>query len=285
MPLLTVQDIEKMAPVFRGKFGNKLAELLRKALAVDKVSDINDEISDQKGADFARAFLDYTGVRYQIGNPGNLYSLPDGPFITVSNHPYGGLDGIILLDLMGHMRDGFKMMVNQILALIDSLAPSLIVVNPKTEVSGGITPVNLKGVRDVFQTLMEGNPVGIFPSGAVSDLKLKKLTIEDREWQPSVLKIIQKAKVPVVPVRFFDHNSFFFYNLGLIDWRVRVMQLPKEVINKKGKKIRVGIGKSISVQEQLLHKSLDDFGALLRNSVYGMTMPEDFVRNRDFFSV
>ena len=45
---------------------------------------------------------------YRIGNPERLDMLPDGPFITISNHPYGGLDGIILIDLFGHIGMGIN---------------------------------------------------------------------------------------------------------------------------------------------------------------------------------
>lgn len=282
MPLLPVEQIEQLAPVFKGRFGNVVVRLLRKVLSIKTLSDLYDTIDEYQGADFAGVLIDRLGVNYKLGGSQRLRNLPDGPFITVSNHPYGGMDGVILIDLMGHLRPGFKVMVTEFLALVEALRPSLIVVNPKNNLNKGITSKNIQGVREVLERLHDGEPVGFFPSGAVSDLSLKEMKIRDREWQEAVLRLIQKAKVPIVPVRFFDHNSMWFYYLGLIDWRVRLMQLPHELVNKKHRRIRVGIGEVLTVEEQAEHSDIKDFGAFLRSKVYDMPMPDDFIRYKDF---
>lgn len=279
MPLLTVKDIERLIPAFKGKAGNAAAEILRKILSIETLSSIYDDLSDQQGADFAGGVLKDVRTDYRIGNPERLDMLPDGPFITISNHPYGGLDGIILIDLFGHIRDGYKYMVNEFLNLVENLRPCLIVVNPKTELSDNkITVNNIHGVREALQRIHDGFPVGFFPSGAVSDLSLKEMKIRDREWQPSVLRLIQKARVPIVPVRFFDHNSLWFYNLGLISWKVRLLQLPHELVNKRHRRIRIGIGETISVEEQSPYKDIKEYGRFLREKVYGMPLPEHFLK-------
>ena len=112
-------------------------------------------------------------------------------------------------------------MVNEFLNLVGGLAPSWIAVNPKNELQKEVTARNIHGVREVLGHLAGGHPVGFFPSGAVSDLKLREMRIRDREWQEPVIRLIQKARVPIVPIRFFDHNSMWFYYLGLLDWRIR----------------------------------------------------------------
>lgn len=285
MPILTVKDIERLIPAFKGKVGNAAAEILRKILSIDTLSGIYDDLSDQKGADFAGGVLQDLNTDYRIGNPERLDMLPDGPFITVSNHPYGGLDGIILIDLFGHLRDGYKYMVNEFLYMVENLRPCLIVVNPKTELSGSkITVNNIHGVREALQRIRDGFPVGFFPSGAISDLSLKEMKIRDRGWQHSVLRLIQKAGVPVVPVRFFDHNSFWFYNLGLINWKVRLLQLPHELVNKKHRRIRIGIGDTISVEAQSRYKDIREYGGFLREKVYGMPLPEHFLKYSEYIA-
>lgn len=282
MPLLPVEQIQELVPPFRGDFGGKVAEALRKALSIARISDVYDSISQYQGADFAGMTLKGFDTTYQLAGEENLLNLPEGPFITISNHPYGGLDGIILIDLIGHLRKGFKVMVNEVLALVEALRPSLIVVNPKTDASAGVTRKNIDGVREALKTLKDGNPVGFFPSGAVSDLSLKERRIRDREWQPSVIRIIQKAKVPVVPIRYFDHNTMLFYLLGLIDWKIRISRLPRELVNKSKSLIRVAVGKPISPDEQARHSSLDELGKFLRDSVYDMPMPKKFISYEDF---
>ncbi len=282
MPLLPVSELEGLSPIFRGRLGNAFASFLRKTLSVETLSDLNDRISDRKGADFAGALLEELGIDFQIGGSERLSSLPDGPFITVSNHPYGSLDGIILVDLLGHLRSDFKVMVTEFLNRIESLQPSWIVVNPKTDLQAEVTGKNIQGVREVLSRLRDGHPVGFFPSGAVSDLHLRDFSIRDREWQEPVLRLIQKAKVPIVPIRFFDHNTMWFYFLGLIDWKIRTLRLPGEVVNKKGRRIRVGIGETVPVEEQLAHTDAKDFGFWLRGKVYDMTLPQRFESYLDY---
>ena len=275
MPLLPVSQLEHWSPLFRGKTGRAFAGWVRKVLSMSALSDAYDEAAlEGEGAVFARALLKVLDVEYQIGHAELLDRLPDGPFIAVANHPYGGLDGVILIDMLGNRREGFKVMANEILNHAVALTPSLIIVNPATDDSAGVTAQNIKGVKEVLRQLSDGRPIGLFPSGAVSDLHFGE--IRDREWQPSVLRLIQKAKVPVLPVRFFDHNTAFFYLLGLINWRVRVLLLPHEVVNKHGQSPRVGIGPLISVEEQAACPDLAAFGQLLRSRVYDMPLPDSF---------
>ena len=276
MPLLPVSDLEKWIPAFRGKAGRTLAEGLRGLLGIRTLSDLYDEICGSEGADFARRLLQRLNVRYRIGHPDRLAQLPEGPFVTVSNHPYGGLDGVMLIDLMGHLRDDFKVMANEFLTVVKALTPSLIVVNPSNKASTGVTERNIRGTHEAFRRLSCGHPVGFFPSGAVSDLLLRERAIRDRDWQMSTVRLIKKARVPVVPVRFFDRNSLFFYLLGLVDWRVRVTRLPRELLNKRDATPRIGIGEVLSVEAQDRVTDLQAFRSLLRGSVYDMPLPDSF---------
>jgi len=282
MPLLPVSQLERMTPLFKGKAGNAFASLLRKLFSVSRLSDLYDECCHLQGPDFAAAVIKRLGIKLEIGDAFRLNELPESPFITVSNHPYGGMDGIILLDLIGHQREGFKVMVNEFLDLIEPFRQSWITVNPKNNDSNGVTQKNIQGVKEVFQTLRNGKPVGFFPSGAVSDFSIKELRIRDRQWQEPLIRLIRKARVPIVPIRFLDRNSAFFYFLGLINWKIRTLRLPKEVINKEGSTIRVAVGETISVARQDQHKDFKGFRDLMRNSVYEMPVPETFTGYEDF---
>ena len=117
----------------------------------------------------------------------------------------------------------------------------------------------------------------VYTAGAVSDLKPREgWVIRDRDWQDAAVKLIMKAGVPIIPIRFFDRNSLFYYILGLIDFRVRLLRLCHEVTNKKGKPVRLGIGEVISVEEQKQYTDLQEFKAFLRSKVYDMPVPESF---------
>lgn len=284
MGIIGIRDFAQLSSFFRGERGQRWADLVMRLLALDKINNLYDNSSNYKGAAFASGLLNDLGVNYLIGNAERLKLLPEGAFITVCNHPYGGLDGIILIDLFAGMRSDYKLMVNQILAPVKAMRENFIVVAPTGNVKKDITASTIKGIRETLSRLKKGQPVGFFPSGAVSDLSIKEMRIRDREWQNSVLRLIRSAKVPVLPVRFFDGNSLFFYFLGLINWRIRLLRMPSEVFNKRKRDHRIGIGKLISVKEQERFADSRSLGAFLRRSVYEMPLPASFLPRSMLFT-
>lgn len=258
MPLLTKQE-----------FGNiPCFDLLTRLLSVDKVNDLYDRYCRYAGPAFARAVLKDIDINYEVLNLEILDSIPEGPFITISNHPFGHIDGIILVDLFGHLCSDYKVMVNRILGRIDPLKDNFICVTPVGEERTVPTRESLQGVKEALKHVRGGHPLGLFPAGAVSDLSIKDRCVRDREWQEPVIRLIKKLNVPILPVTFMDGNSAFYYTLGLFDWRIRLLRLPSEVFNKRGKTIRLSIGNIISPEEQDEFNDLDDFRQFLRNKVY-----------------
>lgn len=272
MEMLSLKEIEKISPAFQGRLGNAFARFLMHTLAVDDVNKLYQRNEAYFGPEFASHILKDIGVDYSILGKENLEKLPEGPFITISNHPYGGIDGVILTDLFGHIRSDYKLMVNKFLGIVERMSQNFITVIPNGEEKHSPTIDSIEGIRHVVYHIKEGHPVGMFPSGAVSDFSLKDCCVRDRKWQTEAIRLIRRVKVPIVPVRFFDGNSKFFYSLGLIHWKVRLMRLPAEVFNKRGKQVRLGIGEPISVERQAFFDSIDSYGAFLRDSVYGMTI-------------
>lgn len=270
MALITMEDIESFSPVFKGKFGNKLARLMIRITGVDKLSERYGQHEDLCGHEFVNAFLKDLNLRYEVQGLEHLRSVVlDGPFITISNHPYGGLDALILIDLFGNLREDYKLMANKFLSIVKTLNDNFIYVVPKTNDTMEISQESIDGLRETLMHLKGGHSLGLFPSGAVSDFSFRDCCVRDREWQQSAAELIRYLKVPVVPVRFFDRNSNWFYFLGLVNWRLRTLRLPREILNKEGKTVRVGIGEVISVDEQMRVPEAD-FNSMLRSSVYGI---------------
>ena len=266
--LLTLDELEKATPLFRGRCGNAFCRTLMRMLSIDKVNDLYERNSLIKGPDFARAVLEEIGVEYEILNPEVLRHLPHGPFITISNHPYGHIDGVMLVDLFGHIRPDFKVMVNKFLGRIEALQDNFICVTPTGEERAVPTKDSLQGVKEALAHIRSGGVLGLFPSGAVSDLNVRDGCIRDREWQEPVMRLIKKLNVPIVPVHFLDRNSNFYYSLGLVDWRLRLLRLVPEVFNKRGKRQRIAIGEIISPEIQAEFTDLARFSIFLRNKVY-----------------
>lgn len=276
MKVVDISDFASASPLFRGEIGTQLARKIMQLLSIDQVNRVHEQYGDHKGAGFTSRLLDDIGVHYRIGNAERLSKLPEGAFITVSNHPYGGLDGIMTIDLFAQLRPDYKFMVNQLLARITALQENFIAVTPTGNKKKGITAASIRGVRESMAHLQHGHPLGFFPSGAVSDFNLVTCRIRDRSWQKSILHLIRSVKLPILPIRFFDHNSFFFYFLGLINWRIRLLRLPTEVFNKENTQPRMGIGNMISSRQQEQFNSPEALGAFLRKSVYEMPLPVRF---------
>ena len=280
--LVEIEDLGYLSPIFRGEKGQRLAKKMLRILAVDKVNALYERSCEHTGADFAESILKDLGVDYCIYNPERLNQLPEGAFITVSNHAYGGLDGVMLVDLMVHISPDYRLMANQVLSMVKALEENFISVIPKVGNEVQKPTANINGIRETLTHLQEGHPVGFFPSGAVSMLRFHNLKVRDREWQESILKLIKSAKVPIVPVRFFDRNSNFFYFLQLINWRVRTLRLPYELFNLKDRITRIGIGTIISVEEQAKFSDIKLFGTFLYKTIYKMQASGKGINRSEF---
>lgn len=278
--MISIKEMADATFLFRGKAGNALARGVKKLCAVTKLEKLVGDHSDKTGWEFSQDVLEELGVDYELGGL-PLSELPKGAFITVHNHPYGGVDGCALVNIFGRVDPQYKLMVNKILARIWPLEGNFITVVPTGEKREAARAESVSGVKECIAQVRKGHPLGIFPSGAVSDLSLKDKCVRDRQWQEPALKLIKKLGVPVVPVRFFDGNSRFYYRLGLISWKVRLLRLPSEIFNKHGKRMRIGIGPVITPERQAGFKDLTEFGEFLRESVYSMPEPKDYVRRTD----
>ena len=284
MAIIRPEQAGELLPLFEGKKGQRYFRILERITGVKKLNALEEQLPPGvQGADAARAILERLDIDYAIGTPERLSTLPEGPFITISNHIYGHLDGIMLVDLFGHLREDYRVMVNAFLMWIRQLAPSFIAVNPTDKRSQGPTAQSISGVREALRHVREGGALHLFPAGAVSDLKIREgFAIRDREWQDAAIRLIQKAGVPVVPIRFFDRNSLFYYGLGLIEYRVRFARLFHEMFNKRGTHPRLAIGETIPADVITGTRDLQALKALLRESVYGMPLPDRFTLWSDY---
>ncbi|MBR1705471.1 MAG: 1-acyl-sn-glycerol-3-phosphate acyltransferase [Bacteroidales bacterium] len=288
MAVITAKEAaEGLSPVFAGKKGERLFRFVEKLTGIDEVNATHDRVDAAGvpfGPDFAKAVLDDIQVDFRIGNIDRLRELPKGAFITISNHIYGHIDGICLVDLVGHVRPKMKVMVNEMLMWIKGLVPNFISVNPTLSERTAASVTSINGVKNALLQLKGGEPLSLFPSGAVADLKPSEhWTLSERDWQDAAVKLIKKARVPIIPIRFFDRNSAFYYGLGLIDYRVRFIRLFHEMYNKRGTFPRLGIGETISVETQDAFTDLQKFKAFLRSKVYDMPLPASFVKRSELW--
>nr|WP_262920276.1 lysophospholipid acyltransferase family protein [Parabacteroides sp. FAFU027] len=260
-----------MSPLLRGKKGLRLGRCLVRLLSIHRVNRVYENSIHLRGAEFAASLLKDVGVSYEIENEEQLSNLPEGTFITVSNHPYGGLDGVIMIDIMVRRRPDYKFMVNSILMNVRTMADNFVGVQPATAKSSGSNDNALK-LKETIRHMKEGHPMGFFPAGAVSNFhKPNWFQLTDRDWQPTVIRLIQAAKAPVIPIFFHGKNSCFFNFLGRVNWQLRSMRMPYEVFNKRGKTIKVTIGDPISWEEQKQYAKVEELAAFLKARTYALS--------------
>ncbi|MDH6307503.1 putative hemolysin [Dysgonomonas sp. PFB1-18] len=267
--LISKDMIRGVHPIFRGRFGNVLTKIVFSVGGLNKVNAIYDASKQYTGLAFVNDMLDKLQIIRKAENYEVLDNFKEGSFITVSNHPYGHVDGIIAISLVAGKRRDYKMMVNWMLSQIDTMDEHFIGVNPYSKDNKmSELKSSIGGVKQCLEHIRDGHPLGLFPAGGVSSPHLDRT--EDREWQEPVLKLIKKAKVPVIPMFISGNNSWFYRFLGFIDWRIRTVRLLHEVHNKKGKTITVRFGNPISVEEQSKYTDIKEFGEFLKAQTYAM---------------
>lgn len=246
----------------------KLVNWFLRVIAMDKINQTHGRHCHRLGVDFATALTeDEYKWKLTLDNYEVLQKFKTGPFITVSNHPIGSYDGILLLHLVGKVRPDFKVMVNLILNKLQAMRPGFIAVDPQKTDDPEKRKITLHGMRQAIKHVKEGHPLGFFPAGAISNVDWK-FNISDRPWQEVVIRLIRQLQVPVIPIYFHCRNSTFCNVLARIDWRLRTIRLPRELFASYNKHIRVSFGEPISVEEQNKCESLQDLGDFLRAKTY-----------------
>ncbi|MDR2947253.1 MAG: lysophospholipid acyltransferase family protein [Candidatus Adiutrix sp.] len=194
---------------------------------------------------FVASALKELGVSYQISAE-DLQRLPkEGPVVALANHPYGGLEGLILADLMLSVRPDAKLLANHLLGRVSELRDIFLLVDPFKRI-GASQRFNFGPLREALSFLKNGGALGLFPAGEVAHWSVRDLAVSESPWRPGLARLITGAKATVVPVFFSGHNGSLFQLLGLIHPGLRTAALPRELANKHKAAIKVTIGRPIS---------------------------------------
>ena len=271
MALVTSKEIAQVIGLENfGFLGTFIGWLLIKVLRISAINKIYNNNKSKSDLDFLNGVLDDCNIKFEIPEE-DLKRIPkEGPFITVSNHPLGGIDGILLLKLLIEKRADYKIIANFLLHRIVPLKPYVMPVNPFETRKDAKS--SIAGIKSALLHLKEGKPLGIFPAGEVSTYKDGKLKV-DKPWEEGAVRLIKKAQVPVIPIYFHAKNSWLFYFLSKVSDTLRTAKLPSEVISQKGRIIKVRIGKPISVKDQNEYKEISAFYEFIRKKTYMLANP------------
>lgn len=269
MKLISTKDIYQASGLKKlGPLGYPFAWLFKVISGIPRVNRLYSGGLGKNTKDYLEYLLDDLDIKYELHEE-DLKRIPkEGPFIIVANHPLGALDGILMMHIIGRLRPNFKVMGNFLLRKIEPLESMVIAVNPfetRKEVFN-----SAMGMREAIRHIRDGNSLGIFPAGEVSN-KNEKGEITDREWQEPVIKLIQRLNVPIIPMYFHAKNSPLFYRLSKMSPNLQTAMLPSEMVRPRTKPIQIRLGKPILPKQQLEFEEVRSLSDFLRKKTYSLS--------------
>lgn len=239
---------------------------LEKVLCLPTLNSMYSRIGGRDSDSFLEDVLGLLGVSVDVPEA-DLANIPaEGPAIVVANHPFGAIEGVVLLHALRRVRPDVKVMANSLLNMVPEMRRHLIAVDPfgsREAVKKNIIPL-----KEAIRWARNGGLLAVFPAGEVSSFQLRKRAVTDPEWSPTVGRIIRIAKAPAVPVYFDGANGPMFHLMGLIHPRLRTMMLPRELLNKKRRTVRVSVGRPVNTKKIAQFKDDEHLTNYLRMRSY-----------------
>jgi len=237
------------------------------------VKELNKGLWDYKdltGHDFAAKILESFGAKIEVLNSEKIPLT--GRYTLASNHPFGGLDGLALMSIIGSRRP-MVFVSNDLLLFLPNLNMMFVPVNKHGR--------NKDNIAILQSTFSSEKMVCFFPAGLVSRKQGKE--IKDLEWKTTFITQSVKNERDIFPVYIDGQNSRFFYNLAL--WRkklgikanIEMLFLVDEMFKQRKKKIRIIFGDPISYKVFDKSKKPAEWAALVKEHVYAMGMGKDNV--------
>lgn len=266
-------DVEKILadknPKIRRLLPGFVIRYLKRIVHQDDINEILRNFAHLRGAEFNDAALGFMGIRYRAFGVENLPR--GGRNIFVSNHPLGGLDGMVFMSELTKHFPAIKFPVNDILLYIENYGDIFLPVNKVGSFGREAAQLMEKAYASDYQLLN-------FPAGICS----RKINgvITDLPWQKSfIVKAVQHQR-DIVPCYFAGRNSSFFYNLANFRTAIRLkmnlemLYLVDEMFRQKGKNIDVYFGEPIPWQIFDRSKKPQEWAEMVREKTYNL--PERF---------
>ena len=199
-------------------------------------------LDGQTAAEFTGCMLRHLNISYQIDSS-DMNRLPaTGAALIVANHPFGMLEGLILVDMLEKVRPDFRIVANGILATTPALHEKVFFVNPFDNASA---TENGRSLRLSLDWLRRGGMLVMFPAGEVSHLNWNEAPVADPKWNSASARLARKVGCPTVPLFFEGANSLPFQMLGALHPRLRTLNLARELVKKRSHTINVRVGTTI----------------------------------------
>ena len=241
---ISVQGVfEAKAPKLNKWIPKSLVRWLSRTVHEEEINHVLETYDTGDPFAFLRGFFSYVGVTYETVGLDKLDR--NGRYIFASNHPFGGMDGMMLAERIGMYFGDVRVIVNDILMYLDPLRGIFVPVNKHGRQKGDYA--------NAFNETFEGNaPVLTFPAGLCS--RCIGGEVQDIEWRPNFIKRAGQTGRPIVPVYVEGRLSKRFYRLA--NWRKRLgvksniemLYLPDEMFRQRDRHFRLIFGEPIDVE-------------------------------------
>lgn len=266
MEFFKPKDFLKANPKLSFVGGEHFARFLMLFLRFDKLNKVYDQIGDKKGVHFIEELIRILKINFVYDTEELHKRVPaTGPVVVVCNHPFGGLESILLIKMLSLVRSDIKIISTQSLQKIDPISEYFFEENVFQKRNDKRSEKT--GKEKAAAHLAKGGILCLFPSGEVSEFDSARV-LSDQQWQYNTLKFIKLQKVPVVPIHFQGNNSRLYYLMGNIHPSLKTMKLPTELLNQHKRPVKIRIGNSISVVEQDKFTDIYQYGRYLRAKTY-----------------
>lgn len=242
-----------------------LVRYLKRIVHQDEINEMLAQYGHLDPIEFIRQALNYMGVSYYAEGLENVKE--GGRYLFASNHPFGGMDGLMLAERVSSKLGDIRSISNDILMAVEPLRPIFLPVNKHGRQSR-------EGARIFDECFASEVPIQTFPAGLCS--RRIKGQITDLEWKSNFVKKAIQYQRDVVPVYVEGRLSNFFYRLANvrkalgIKINVEMLYLVNEMFKQKGKTFRLTIGKPIPYGKLAeigdVHKATE----YVRTTVYAM---------------
>ena len=240
--------------------------IVDRALGLSALARIHESIRDCPGPEFIERALETLDVRIDVDRA-DLERIPaEGSLVVVANHPFGGIEGMVLAKLLLTRRPDVRLFANYFLGRIPELRELFLLVDP----FGGPESVraNLRAMREAIGWLADDHVLALFPAGEVSHLNLRRRQVEDPPWLDTVEGLVRRSRATVLPVYFPGRNSGRFQAAGLVHPRLRTVMLGRELLRRRGRPIEARVGSPIPWRQLASHSAEGELTSYLRSRTY-----------------
>lgn len=268
MELVKPKDILKSAPVLDFIGGEYFARFLMHVLRFNRINKLYSRIGNKQGLEFIKAVTDILHLKVEI-DPDDIKKIPTrGAAIVVANHPLGGLDGLLLIQLVSEVRGDVKILASHLLKKIEQLTEFFVDTNLYRMPTMN-NDFDISGFQESVAHLQKGGLLCIFPAGESNSYDASNL-VTDKVWRFPLIRFIREMEVPVIPVHFQSSNSWLFSVMGRIHPSLKNARFPSEMFHKSRRSIKIRVGNPVKKSEQARFNDLYQFGRYLRAKTYGM---------------